>query len=145
MKKLLSLFTLLVSSVVMLVACQPKNDGNNSQEITYARQAYDRCVQTRGQDACNVVRGNTVMSVREYYGSNINGMNGFGYPGTGMYYGSQYTQAQINAYFDNYLNKASREEIVQIANQWTNSWGGVNGYYSPTINTGRGCNAYGCN
>ncbi len=151
MKKVLSVLTLLVSSLFMLVACQPKNDGNTGQEIGYARQAYDRCVQSRGQDACNVVRGNTVMSIREYYGNANNGMIGGAYPyntgyNTGMYYGgNQYTQAQVTAYFDTYLTRASKEEIVQIANQWTNSWGAGNGYYAPpTMNTGRPCHAFGC-
>lgn len=153
MKKVLSIFVVLCSSLVMLVACQPKNEGNKDQEITYARQAYDRCVQSRGQDACNVVRGNTVMSVREYFG-NANNMGIYGgyangYPyNTGYgynlgYMGNQYTPTQINTYFDSYLSRASKEEIVQIANQWTNSWGTPNGYYAPTMNSGR-CSAWGC-
>ncbi len=147
MKKLLSLLFVVFSTGLVLVACQPKDDGNKDQEITYARQSYDRCAQTRGQDACNTVRGGTVMSIREYYGNANSTMGmGYGYMNPGLMIGGmQYNATQINAYFDNYLRRASKDEIVQMATQWTNSFGSFNGFYNQpmNINTTR-CTAYGC-
>lgn len=146
MKKLLSLLFVLSSTGLMLVACQPKDDGNKDQEITYARQSYDQCVQMRGQDACNTVKGSTVMSIREYYGNaNMNTAYNWGYPTAGYMYGTQYTASQINSYFDTYLRRASKDEVVQMANQWRNSWGSFNGFYNQPLNrTTNPCTAYGC-
>ncbi len=154
MKKLLSYLFVFFTTSVMLIACQPKEDGNKDQEVTYARQAYDRCIQSRGQDACNVIRGGSVMSIREYYGNANAGLGyntgyntglGLGY-NTGLYGSMQLTTAQINAYFDYVRRQASKEETVTLANNYINGsqqWGaGVNGLYTQP-NAGN-CTAYGC-
>jgi len=146
MKKLLALSVTLFSMSLMLIACQPKDEGSKDQEITYARQAYDRCVQGRGADTCNVVRASSVMSVREFYG-NTNAYNNTGW-NTGWNnginsFGMQYSVDQMNNYFNTYLRRASKEEIIQMANQWTNSWGPMNSFINPAANPSR-CNAYGC-
>ncbi len=69
--------------------------------------------------------------------------NGYGYNG-GIYnnaYVTQYSSQQIEDYFSNYIRRASKEEILDMASRW-NSGNTANSQY---VNPGyRTCTAQGC-
>lgn len=153
MKKLVYFLSIGLSLSLSLVACQNRdNDERKTEEMSAARQSYDRCVQTRGQEACNVQRSSTIMSLKEYYASSTGTMYGANYgaaypysygaaglqAGANGVYGVQLTFQQVDNYFTNYLGRASREEIASMANQWASmSYGAFGtGMVQPMYGTG---------
>jgi len=145
MKKSIIISGLFLYVMIAFTACGQKDEGNKDYEVTQARQAYDRCSQIKGQSYCNTAKVGNVVSITEFYGQSYY-YNFYGYNSylSGAPTVNQLTVDQVNTYFENYVKKASKQEILTMSNRWlqmSTEMGTVN-----TLNnypTSR-CTAYGC-
>lgn len=141
--------TILISGLFSLLmfafsACGQKDEGNKDFEVAQARQAYDRCTQLKGQSYCNSAKVGNVASMAEFYGQsyyyNFYGYNPYmsGAPAV-----NQLSNDQVNTYFENYVKKASKQEILTLSNRWlqmSTEMGMMNTLGYPNTR----CTTYGC-
>lgn len=144
MKKKVLITGLLGMIMMFFSACGQKDEGNKDYEAAQARQSYERCTQLKGQSYCNSAKVGNVASITEFYGQSYY-YNFYGYnpymSGTPMT--SQLTTDQVNVYFENYVKKASKQEILTLSNRWlqmSTEMGMTNTLAYPTTR----CTAYGC-
>lgn len=119
MKKLLLISGLFSLFAFAFSACGQKDEGNKDFEVSQARQAYERCSQLKGQSYCNTAKVGNVISLSEFYGQSYY-YNFYGYnpylSGTPM--ANQLNVDQVNTYFENYVKKANKQEILTLSNRW---------------------------
>ncbi|MCK6597163.1 MAG: hypothetical protein L6Q37_02265 [Bdellovibrionaceae bacterium] len=144
MKKLFYLISVTLAFSVFFTACGQKDEGNKDYEVVQARQSYDRCAQLKGQAYCNTAKIGNVVSMTEFYGQSYY-YNFYGYNPYlgGVPTANQLTVDQVNTYFENYVRKASKQEILSMSNRWlqmSTEIGTVNSLYYPN----RTCTAWGC-
>ncbi|MCB0369600.1 MAG: hypothetical protein KDD45_09180 [Bdellovibrionales bacterium] len=142
MKKLIILTGLIISVVLAFTACGQKDEGNKDYEVTQARQAYDRCSALKGQSYCNMAKIGNVVSMSEFYGQSYYNNSYYGYNYlSGAPMTNQLSVDQVNSYFENYVKKASKQEILSMSNMWLQmSSNNMNPLAYPTSR----CTSYGC-
>lgn len=148
MRSVLLLILFLFVTSVMLISCNNKEEGNKDVEIMQAKQAYDRCVATKGQAYCNSAKAGTLASLTEFYGQSAY----YNFYGANNYLASNpnavtYNPDQLNAYFENYLKTNSKSDILLMSNRWYQMSTEINTMGNPLLynNTlSRQCTAYGC-
>jgi hypothetical protein len=144
MRAIVTSIVLAMFAMFWVSACGQRDEGNKDQEIIQARQAYDRCSQLKGQTYCNSGKMGNVASVSDFYGQSYY-YNFYGYntylSGTPAL--NQLTADQVNTYFENYLRKASKQEIITMSNRWLQMSTEIGVVTPATIGTSR-CTVYGC-
>lgn len=146
MKKLIYILTsiFLFCFTLFFSACTPKDEGNKDFEVNQARQAYERCSQLKGQTYCNTAKVGNVVSISEFYGQSYY-YNFYGYNSylSGAPQVNQLTYEQVNTYFENYVKKASKQEILTMSNRWLQMSTEINNVNTLNYPVTR-CTVYGC-